>query len=177
MNTRTYGRAGLTCTLIFGAATTLYTARADAQTGATGWTKFTSEEKSPIECDPGMVLNGAGCRGKYCDEISLFCRPASWADPVGPSRWSQWISEETYAVACKIDEIMTGLACKGSYCDEVSIRCTPVADNVNQSCSWSPAKSEEQGNVVFDDAFAIRGAKCTGSYCDNLSYLLCAPGG
>jgi len=166
---------GLTIVLIAAIASVIYAHSAHAQAGSTGWTPFTSEELQPVECNPGTAVTGVACRGKYCDDVAIFCREVRWSLPMGASYWTQWISEETTFATCGIDEVMSGLACRGKYCDDLSIRCTQVTRKASVGCHWSGPQSEEDGFVAFGNGDVARAARCSGKYCDLMEFYVCKP--
>ncbi|OAD23873.1 conserved hypothetical protein, secreted [Candidatus Thiomargarita nelsonii] len=98
------------------------------------WTRSISEEKrggkdtvddivvrinnNMQRCGTKGYVAGMSCKGKYCDNISLYCKEFRNKTPHS-CKWTGWISEERggklvfgsgkYAVAVK---------CKGKFCDQ-----------------------------------------------------------
>lgn len=62
-------------------------------------------------------MTGLGCRGRYCDDVSLLCtqfRNVNERD----CHWTGWISEEGGGkLRFGSGYFARGLDCRGSYCD------------------------------------------------------------
>lgn len=56
------------------------------------WTTFTSEEYTPIECQPGDLVSGWYCTGSYCDNSYLRCAETHYG--LSQRSWTLYISEE-----------------------------------------------------------------------------------
>jgi hypothetical protein len=144
-----------------------------------GWTPSTSEELPPVFCDGSSLVAAAQCTGRFCDNVSLFCKQTQTAAGVpvqrGVSSATPFFSDEGGGQQiCVTGSWVTGMQCTGRFCDNVSLTCTEFT-NVNAiNCHWTGPVSEENGGTLdFGAGFYARGAKCTGSFCDNMSYFVC----
>jgi hypothetical protein len=147
------------------------------------WTTFTSEEYTPIECQPGDLVSGWYCTGSYCDASYLRCAETHYG--LSQRSWTPYISEEGGPRAiCPNDGFMTGLACRGSYCDDISIQCTTTVGHGRGACywtgdynlptySWAGWLSEERGAWYAEPGYYIAGVQCRGSNCDDKQFYMC----
>jgi hypothetical protein len=143
------------------------------------WTGWASEETGSLYCEPNTGVGGFACRGRYCDDVNLFCAYGRSLDPHSPSTyWTDYFSEEGQNVRYCFEGagIVTGIDCSGRYCDNISLECTRGGpEPIPSNCEWwaGGAKlSEEQGYGYFNRKF-LTGVKCTGRYCDNLQFYIC----
>lgn len=141
------------------------------------WTGYTSEETPPLICPYGHAVQGADCKGSYCDNVALYCTPTGRG--TGWSTWTPYFSEEGSGAADEGhciggDMWMTGIGCSGSYCDNISMLCSQMVGSWTGDCYWSAWYSEEQGAFYADPGYFIKGIECDGRYCDNKRYLYCA---
>ena len=90
------------------------------------WTPWVSEESSsPAWCGPGPgLLAGMACKGRYCDNVSLYCVPL-----VNLSSVRCWttrsISEEgggklSFVEGATAPVFARQLSCSGGYCDNLA---------------------------------------------------------
>jgi hypothetical protein len=140
------------------------------------WTGYTSEEYPPLSCPYGEAVQGADCKGSYCDNISLYCN--STGRGTGWSTWTPYFSEEGSGTANEGhcvggDMWMTGVACKGRYCDNLSLMCSQLVNSSTGECGWTEWYSEEQGAFGGYPGYFVKGIECSGRYCDNKRYYYC----
>jgi hypothetical protein len=143
-----------------------------------GWTRYTSEEYPPINCEQTSMVNGIGCSGRYCDNVRMHCSPTGLAG--GSASWSSYFSEETGGAGnrrmCGERQWLVGLACSGRYCDNLSIQCRQFPASNPTSCYWTGWISEEGGGTLwFGQGYYARGMECHGDYCDNKRLWVCRP--
>ena len=137
-----------------------------------GWSLEVSEEQMPVNCYGGSAVNGVQCRGSYCDNTRILCKPTGLG--VGGTAWTSYFSEEQPEQFCPAGHWMTGLGCKGRYCDNISLQCTHYPNANENDCHWTGWVSEEGGGLLtFGAGYFARGAQCRGRYCDNKRFYVC----
>jgi hypothetical protein len=145
----------------------------------TKWTAWTSEEKGPLYCgwDAGTV--GFGCKGSYCDNVSLACLPVpSWTSlDYNTTYWSRFFSEEGASSGSSREHcagIVTGIRCTGGYCDNIALECTQPQAGTLTNCWWTGWLSEEAEFDYFGVGNFITAVECKGRYCDNKRFQVCS---
>jgi hypothetical protein len=98
----------------------LYCSDTGRGTGGQTWLPYFSEEGSGTADEghcPGsdMWVTGLGCKGSYCDNLSLLCTQFPGSS-TGSCEWSDPFSEEQGPFIAPWGYIK-GIACDGSYCD------------------------------------------------------------
>lgn len=140
---------------------------------AWNWSRWFSEEKPPVTCFTGGVVSGVRCKGRFCDKLSLRCRPGTAGSP-GARTWTSYFSEEHQRYRyCPAKHWMTGLACKGRFCDNIAIECTDM-NVAGRNCRWEGWFSEEGPALNLTGKRFIRGIECAGKFCDRKRYYTCA---
>jgi hypothetical protein len=147
--------------------------------------------------DHTTLATSAGCIGRYCDDMYLFCESAPAGVTIGSNAAitaTPYVSEENGnpAAKCPAGTFITGLQAGGSYSDRVSALCVaatfnnPIWAPQGVICSWSHWLSEERGTTSwpysnygraqdFGVGFAAASAfRCSSSYCDNMSFFFCS---
>jgi len=109
-------------------------------TGAFTATYVSDEQPGGLFCPPGQIIDGIRARGRYADDVSVRCSPATFPTQGVNCKFTPWFSEEgggnmvfdvnalSYAGA-----VATGVRCSGSYCDNLSFyvcepKCTSNSD-------------------------------------------------
>ncbi|MCI5127199.1 MAG: hypothetical protein D3907_01590 [Candidatus Electrothrix sp. AUS3] len=149
---------------------------------AGGWRGPFSEEDGPsasLTFACGSGINGVGCAGRYCDNVSVFCASGSKITDDG-STTGEWFSEESKVFKCdeSMNMIAVGMACKGRYCDELRLSCASLVGREMTKCGWYHRNgkkrfSEEDDRVKFGKDNLLVGMKCDGKYCDSKQYYVC----
>jgi hypothetical protein len=125
-------------------------------------TSFVSDENgSPAaKCPVGTVINGLQARGSYADDVSAFCIPTTFNDPVWAPRgiicnWTWWVSEERGTSSWQYPNngraqffgavrrgFATAVRCNGSYCDNMSYF---TCSGVDQYASYEFSVHDDRG--------------------------------
>jgi PKD repeat protein len=145
------------------------------------YTKWVSEDggSPPASCPVGYLAAGIKCRGKYCDDVSLYCCPYLDGTNMGEELrpWSEWFSEESPNYLVDPQGWVKSIRCRGPYSDDLSLQFVrnDLLPN-SQLCNWMPQISDEQkeGAQCPEDWF-VSGMQCTGASCDNVSIYCCQP--
>lgn len=138
------------------------------------WTRWTTDGAAAIESEPGFLIQGLRCSGRYCDDVGLLAVESGHTQV--NSWWTSSFSEEgTNHRICDGNGFVTGIHCTGSYCDNVSLRCSQLDNGgVRTGCYWTAPISEESGgSFIAPESMYVAGASCSGRYCDNMSLYLC----
>lgn len=148
------------------------------------WTLFVSEEySSPQTSCEGLsgnrpesqAVDGMGCRGGYCDDVSLRC-PSVAAVTLAHNTayWTAPFSEENAPMTCASGYYVSAARCTGSSCDNLALRCE-AGNRAWGTCSWTARFSEEQSSMTCPAGALMAGAQCFGRYCDDISLYCCTP--
>ncbi|MCU0663869.1 MAG: hypothetical protein MUC50_16280 [Myxococcota bacterium] len=144
----------------------------------TSWSSWGNNALRAADCGDESLINGAKCRGSYCDDVAVRCVKGQFQKI--SSQWSKYFSEENAdkfrnKKVCNKGEFVTAIRCKGRHCNSVAIECTEFSNvKRGEDCHWTPKVSEENGgSISFGSSKYVAGVKCHGKYCDNMNFLVC----
>lgn len=136
-----------------------------------------SEEDPPTTCARGSVVSTFTCTGRFCDNITITCRPV--AAPVANTFWTNWVESGGNTTASCIagdgtgSAYMSGIACRGDFCDDISLHCTRFVGLGSVSCLPPTPHTDGQVGVAAAIGSGIGIVTCSGLHCDDKTISIC----
>ena len=92
--------------------------------GTAYWMDWVSEEQGwrGVQCPVNHFIAGLACRGRYCDDVSIYCVEGTNMAHLGCA-FQNPISEETdpqhWGAGFGRGAVASGMLCQGRYCDNM----------------------------------------------------------
>ena len=131
----------------------------------TGGDIFGNNTLRDAVCAPGEWMTGLDCRGDWCDDVRVACRPSN--SRAVDCTWTGLYSEEQPPYYAPDSRFLAGVHCEGTHCDNKRYYVCAARPAPEYSCQNRCGTSATSAACWCDEACTRYGDCCAdkGDYC------------